>query len=205
MGLKSGRIEPIFVLLKTIRKGAEKSTQSEAIKRRFYQLFSQSIQRNEGGLTKKKLDIYDKMLLAATAWLLTLLMLHCAGMRVLLVRGHSMQPLIYEGALIVGRTVTDTSSLGRGDVITFHPFHSTGVTYIKRIVALPGEMVEARNDILLVNGEDVGLSCIGTGTWGPTVVGDGCLFVLGDNRSCSIDSRIFGAVPVEHVVARVIT
>ena len=151
---------------------------------------------------KKKFVVFDKMLLAAVVWIMVL---HCAGLRILLVRGSSMQPTISEGELVVGWMVKDRSSLRRGDVITFHPVHSTDVTYVKRIVALPGEIVEVQDDMLLVNGKDVGLSYTGTGTWGSVVVEDNYIFVLGDNRIRSIDSRIFGSVPVEQIVARVIT
>lgn len=153
---------------------------------------------------KKKIDVFDKMFLATMTWMLMIMALHCVGLRILLVRGSSMQPTICEGELVVGWTIKNVSSLRCGDVITFHPIHSTDVTYVKRIVALPGDVVEARDDVLLVNGKKSEFSFAGTGIWSPTIVGDGCVFVLGDNRFCSIDSRIFGVVPIEQIVVRVI-
>lgn len=154
---------------------------------------------------EKKLDAFDRVFRAAVAWMLLILILHCAGIRIAMVRGRSMQPTLHEGNLVIAVAVDDKSALHRGDVVIFHPSLTNDVIYVKRIVALPGDVVEACGNVLLVNGKDVGLSCIGTGTWEPVTVDDKCIFVLGDNRSHSIDSRIFGAIPIEQVVARVIS
>jgi len=64
----------------------------------------------------------------------------------------------------------------------FYPPFTNNVTYMKRIVAMPGDMVKARNDVLLVNGEESEFSFQGTGTWGPFPISTDCVFVIGDNR-----------------------
>lgn len=152
---------------------------------------------------KKKIDVFDKLFFVAVAWMLMIMVLHCAGVRILQIRGSSMKPTLHDRELVIGFMVRDTSDLQRGDVITFSPTASSQVTYIKRIIGLPGDIVEAQNDLIFINGRSDGTSRRGTGTWGPVRIDDGYIFVLGDNRSHSTDSRILGPVPMEQIVARV--
>jgi signal peptidase I len=86
----------------------------------------------------------------------------------------------------------------RGDVIVFeHP--TEGKDYIKRCIGLPGDVVEMRNDVVYVNGERLKEpykrldSYIGPmSNYGPVKVPQGHLFMLGDNRHNSKDSRSWG-------------
>lgn len=133
-----------------------------------------------------------------------LMILHCIGLRVTLVRGRSMQPTLRDGALIISHTVKDLSDLEHGDVITFHPTPNSRAAYVKRVVGLPGDVIEAQNDLLFINGKSDGLSQFGTGTWGPMTVNDDCVFALGDNRAVSIDSRTLGCIPFQQVCAKVV-
>lgn len=133
-----------------------------------------------------------------------LMILHCIGLRVTLVHGRSMQPTLGDGALIVSYTIKDSSDLRRGDVIIFHPSPDSQVAYVKRVVGLPGDVIEAQNDLLFINGKSSGFSQLGTGTWGPMIVNDGCVFALGDNRAVSIDSRTLGCIPFHQVCAKVV-
>lgn len=133
-----------------------------------------------------------------------LMILHCIGLRVILVHGRSMQPTLRDGALIISLTVKDLSELEHGDVITFHPTPNSQAAYVKRVVGLPGDVIEAQNDFLFINGKSNGLSQLGTGTWGPMIVNDGCVFALGDNRAVSIDSRTLGCIPFQQICAKVV-
>ncbi len=78
--------------------------------------------------------------------------------------------------------------------------------FIKRVVALEGETVEIRSGELLVDGTVLEEPYLGGGMtgddFGPLRVPSGHVFVLGDNRLASRDSRVFGPVPVEDVVGR---
>lgn len=127
------------------------------------------------------------------------------GVRAILIHGSSMQPTYHDGEIVIGITVKDTSNLERGEVVTFYPPISEQIVYIKRIIGLPGEIVEARGDLIFINGTSDGISQPGTGTWGPVEIDDGCIFALGDNRSRSNDSHVFGPVPIERVLTRVVT
>lgn len=120
------------------------------------------------------------------------------------VRGSSMSPTICEGEIVVGWMVKDTSCLQRSDVITFHPVADNQETYVKRVIGLPGDVVEAQNDLLFVNGMSDGYSELETGTWGPITVPPDTVFVLGDNRAVSCDSRTIGCIQLQQVCAKVI-
>jgi signal peptidase I len=76
---------------------------------------------------------------------------------------------------------------------------------IKRAVALPGETVEVRSGQVLINGQPLEESWtiqLGGLDYAPTLVPPLHVFVLGDNRPSSRDSRYFGPVLVDHIVGR---
>lgn len=104
----------------------------------------------------------------------------------------------------------------RFDIIVFHS--PEGKDYIKRVIGLPGDRIEYKNDNLYINGKAYDEPYLneykkkmidGTLTDSFTLedtpvnskaVPEGHLFVLGDNRINSKDSRHIGAVPIEKVV-----
>lgn len=79
---------------------------------------------------------------------------------------------------------------------------------IKRVIGLPGETVEGRNGAVYINGQRLEEPYLPSGTvtstFGPVVVPAGDLWVMGDNRSDSSDSRVFGPIPRSTVVGRAI-
>lgn len=86
----------------------------------------------------------------------------------------------------------------RGDVVSFHPPGRSDVVYLKRVVALGGDRVETRRRKLYVNNVLVEPHSFGADA--TTVVPLGQLYVLGDNRNHSEDSRYFGTVPERNVI-----
>ncbi len=78
--------------------------------------------------------------------------------------------------------------------------------YIKRVVGLPGETVEAHDGTVFVDGrrlvEPYLAAAVATSDFGPITVGDGELWVMGDNRANSSDSRVFGPIHADTVVGR---
>lgn len=99
----------------------------------------------------------------------------------------------------------------RGDVVVFERPETTSgdpeiKDLIKRVVALPGETVEVADGRVLVDGRPLAESYLapGTQTYGAvrTTVPPGHLWVMGDNRSNSSDSRVFGPIDEDLVVGR---
>lgn len=86
-------------------------------------------------------------------------------------------------------------------------------SYIKRVIGMPGEHLEIREDgYIYINGEKLdepylveGLKTPKTGKYYDVEIPEGYIFVMGDNREGSKDSREFGIVPIEKVEGKVVT
>jgi signal peptidase I len=125
--------------------------------------------------------------------------------RVMRVDSGSMAPTVSPGDLLV--VERDAGPIGRRDVIAV-PHPETGVLLVKRVVALGGDRVAIEDGVLVVDGEGVCEPGIDPsrldGVWfGPVTVPAGQVFLLGDDRGSSIDSRDFGTVPVTDVAGLV--
>ena len=90
----------------------------------------------------------------------------------------------------------------RGDVVSFHPPGRGNEVYLKRVVAVGGDRVEWREGVLFVNGERrvEPYAQSGVETSRAMVVPAGQIYVLGDNRRHSEDSRVWGTVPEGNVI-----
>lgn len=121
------------------------------------------------------------------------------------VEGSSMSPTLEHNTHIVYEPFT---TLERFDIILFHD--SQGEAFIKRIVGLPGERLRYEDDQLYINDEPIDEpfldleneeNQVDTADFtlesltGLEVIPEGNYYVLGDNRSRSKDSRMFGFVP----------
>ena len=80
--------------------------------------------------------------------------------------------------------------------------------FVKRVIALPGETVEGRGGKVYVDGREVVEPYLPAGTvtsdFSPVEVRDGTVWVMGDNRANSADSRVFGAIRESAIVGRVV-
>ncbi|MBP3568894.1 MAG: signal peptidase I [Lachnospiraceae bacterium] len=80
----------------------------------------------------------------------------------------------------------------RGDIVIFPWPDNPEVTYVKRVIGLPGETVEIKDGAVYINGEPIEEPYLKeemAGEYGPYVVPEGCYFMMGDNRNSSQDSR----------------
>ncbi|MGY1772506.1 signal peptidase I [Blastococcus sp. SYSU D00813] len=144
----------------------------------------------------------------ATVLLLVLALLTAASLAGLLplqlmrVDAGSMRPTLAPGDLLLVRQGVE--GLQRMDVVAArHP--DTGASVVKRAVGLPGDVVGLEDGVLVVNGEprcEAGIDpeVVDGVYFGPVTVPEGTVFLLGDARGDSVDSRSFGPVPLDDVV-----
>jgi len=126
------------------------------------------------------------------------------------VQGTSMEPLLLDGErIVVNKFVYRFQPIERGDVVVFWYPRDPSVSFIKRVVGLPGDLVEMRAGQLLVNGLPAPESYLPEGfrdgdSYPPTEVRKGYYFVLGDHRRSSNDSRTWGEVPEKYIYGRAV-
>jgi signal peptidase I len=125
------------------------------------------------------------------------------------VYGQSMEPNLHTDQRLVVEKITYSSwwPMGgpqRGDVVVFRVDANSDLL-IKRVIGLPGDRVEVRAGQVYINGELLNEAYITRptyGDYGPVDVPPLHIFVLGDNRGFSNDSRAFGALSLESVIGR---
>ena len=124
---------------------------------------------------------------------------------------ESMEPTLTEGdRVLVNKVSYDLHDVNRGDVIVFerppNEPPSEIEDLIKRVVGLPGDTVEGREGGVFVNGaalpEPYLASGVTTEPFPPVEVPADAVFVMGDNRGNSRDSRVFGPIDVDLIVGR---
>ncbi len=130
------------------------------------------------------------------------------------VKGASMEPTFISGDYILTSKVTyKFRKPQRGDVIVFKAPKNPDIDYIKRIIGLPGDVVLIRDGDVYINGQLIpdNYTSDKTNTWDngaiaenqPLQVPSGDIFVMGDNRPRSSDSREFGPVPEDTIIGQV--
>jgi signal peptidase I len=120
------------------------------------------------------------------------------------VLGQSMEPTLHSSQRVVVEKVTYRFLHGprRGDIVVIDLPGQTDML-IKRVVGLPGEAVEVRGGQVYIDGElldEPWVASSSGGNYGPKTIPPLHIFVLGDNRGASNDSRSFGPVKIEYVV-----
>ena len=137
----------------------------------------------------------------------TLILLFTLVIGVATVSGNSMYPTLHDRQFVIYYRLAKDYS--RGDVISVHM--PNGEYLVKRVVAVAGDTVDLRDGILYINGE------IETGDYPiydtqrqkqsiefPMVIEEGKIFILGDNREVSIDSRTYGPFAISQTRGRLL-
>jgi len=137
-----------------------------------------------------------------------------------------MEDTLLPGDRIVVRKDIDTRQITRNDIIVFKYPPDPSKIYISRCVGLPGDTLEIFDKVLSINGktakeadkikytdwricpagiEQKGIYPPGSGNrdnYGPVVLPENSLFVMGDNRDNSNDSRYWGFVPLDYIIGK---
>ncbi len=137
------------------------------------------------------------------------------GMDIYRIPSKSMQPLLNPGDVIVisNKAYLETA-INRNEIIVFNrkPNEKTGkvIPFIKRVVALPGDLLKIHKGFTYVNGKQISESYIKSANkikqyslnMTEIQIPKDKLFVLGDNRDNSNDSRMFGVISKSDVVGK---
>jgi signal peptidase I len=132
-------------------------------------------------------------------------------------QGSMEVTLMPDQYVLVDKLTPRWSPYVRGDIVVFNPpehwSEANGVPFIKRVIGLPGDTVEIRDGKVYVNGAALDEPYVynddGSHTTNPAtpatnrwVVPADELFVMGDHRDNSADSRTFGPIQISHVIGR---
>jgi len=123
---------------------------------------------------------------------------------------HTLEPDQY---VLVDKLTARFDDYKRGDIVVFTPpaawAQDDGTPFIKRVIGVPGDTVEIKDDRVYINGIETsepyvyeGQPTVVTGTQSTWVILPGELFVMGDHRGNSADSRVFGPIRKSDVIGR---
>jgi len=156
---------------------------------------------------RKEIRVWTRDLLIAIGLALVIIVFLYQPVKV---EGTSMAPLLSDQERIfINKFVYRFEPIQRGDVVVFwYPLDHTK-SFIKRVVGLPGEMVEIRQGMLYVNNKSVPEPYVppqyeDSSDFGPVRVPKDSFFVLGDHRISSNDSRVFGPVASQYIYGRAV-
>lgn len=216
--LKEGTEDPLLLRLKKLQDEVKKQgTQKEAPHTQKNSFFKKKKQnkhqkqnkhenKNKKSSRLKKGSIIVSLLMFFGLCLLVLGQFY--GVRT--VEGNSMEPTLKNEQVIV--IEKQPNQLQRGDVLAFNVPQMGDKEFVKRIIGLPGDTIYASQGKLYVNGNPLSTDYTGSVTedftlkeiCGRETVPEGKLFVLGDNRSHSTDSRNYGFVNQGEIKGKVV-
>ncbi|MBE3559474.1 MAG: signal peptidase I [Ktedonobacteraceae bacterium] len=145
---------------------------------------------------------------------LTLILLLILASRVILqnyhIDGQSMEPTLHDHEyVLVNKAAYLFAPPQRGDIIVFQYPHNPQENYIKRIIAIPGDIISVEGATVTVNGVTLQESYVDQNdNFNPfpplenRIVGPDQYFVMGDNRGNSADSRQWGLVPRQNIIGK---
>jgi signal peptidase I len=161
---------------------------------------SDSVEHPQGRLSGWFRDILETILPA----LLIVLVVNVFLAQATRVEGQSMEPNLHNNQrLIIEKISYRFRPPRRGDIVVIKMPNRHSDPLIKRVVGLPGETIEVRDGHVYINGQMLNepyLEQLTYGNTGPHVIAPGSIFVLGDNRGASNDSRSFGEVMISSIL-----
>lgn len=125
--------------------------------------------------------------------------------QVTIVQGFSMEPNLHtDQRLIIDKISYQFYEPERGDIVVVE-IPTSEVPLIKRVIAVAGERIEIKQGVVFINGvqlDEPYLTSIGSTNLKETLIPSEHVFVMGDNRPNSRDSRAFGAVDIYRITAK---
>ncbi len=146
------------------------------------------------------------LLIAVTVALVIVLFLY----QPVRVEGYSMMPRLQnDERLFVNKFAFHFEPVRRGDVVVFWYPRDTRLSFIKRIIGVPGDRVAIREGIVYVNGIRLREPYVlpryrDHGSYPSIIVPAGGYYVLGDHRNSSNDSRMWGFVPAQNIYGKAV-
>jgi signal peptidase I len=138
------------------------------------------------------------------AIVLAFLITHFVGQRTL-VLSCSMEPNLYENQqLIVDKLTYHFRQPERGEIVVID-MGKGEISLIKRVIGLPGETLEIKNNRVLIDGQVLSEPYLAEAfqrDYGPVTIPEDTVFVMGDNRNNSRDSRMIGPIAIDRIVSR---
>ncbi|MCU0502189.1 MAG: signal peptidase I [Anaerolineae bacterium] len=161
------------------------------------------VQRRARGLVSGALrDLFGTILPAVVIALL----IHAFLAQATRVYGQSMEPNLHTNErLVVEKLSYRFHGPRRGDIVVLHDPTGGPELLIKRVVGLPGERVAMSDGRVYIDGTPLEEPYLAQPTLGQGrswLVPPLSVFVMGDNRGASRDSRVFGSVPMEQIIGR---
>ncbi len=159
-------------------------------------------EEKKAGIRRTVLDTIETILLS----LVLFLAINTVSERIR-VESISMQPTLYPGDYVIVNKLAYRFSAGpkRGDVLVFkYPPNPEAIPYIKRVIGLAGDQVHIADGKVFVNAQMLiePYLVVTTNRGGDWTVPAGQIFVMGDNRNNSSDSRSWGFVPLGNIIGR---
>ncbi|MEO1394821.1 MAG: signal peptidase I [Cyanobacteria bacterium J06634_5] len=129
--------------------------------------------------------------------------------------GSMIPTLQIDDRLVVEKISYRFNPPKRGDIIVFQAPQraldavnsTTNDAYIKRVIGLPGETVEIKEETVFINGaplEEEYINAPPSYTWGPKTVPTDEYLVLGDNRNSSSDGHVWDFLPGDNIIGRAV-
>lgn len=154
-------------------------------------------------------DSFFKIILTILISVILILTFFLNNIFIAIVDGSSMENTIHDNdILVVNKKAYSISSPQRYDIVNIYAPYKYDNFLVKRIIGLPGDVIEINDSTLYINGEKICEPYIKEEMNIPYYlklnIPEDKFFVMGDNRNISLDSRYFGLIQTQDIQGKVI-
>ncbi len=168
----------------------------------------ETIEQEEEVKTGEKIRAFFKEMLETILIALVLILVIEGLSDRVKIEGFSMLPSLHQNdRVIVSKLAYRSNEIERGDIVVFDYPNNPEEEYIKRVIGIPGDVISISDGSVVLNGDVLEENYIDEfilGEMEELVVPAGTVFVLGDNRNHSSDSRYWGSLPSEYIIGKAI-